>query len=135
MRVDLFGNKLASDSQYEYYEGYYTPSGEIISSVYFCDKKGEFLISIIGYDLINNQYFVKDPNWFKASNGIESHLRTSEYIEIKGELVNIAKLKYWRTSTKVTGNGISSFIQEVESIIVPQAPYKPLITIIVNFFC
>ncbi|KKL10960.1 hypothetical protein LCGC14_2550560, partial [marine sediment metagenome] len=42
-------------------------------------------------------------------------------------LVTVPMLTYYRSSTKLTGNLLSPFLQKVESVIIPQEVYTPLI--------
>ncbi|HEC40184.1 MAG TPA: hypothetical protein ENI29_18240, partial [bacterium] len=126
MKVNLLKNRLPNDNKHAYFEGHYTIN-EIINGIYFDDKDGKFLISRIGYDSINKEFFVKNVDWYKDKGAIRSQINYDEIIVLNGKEINIAELVFWRTSTKVTGNSITAFIQKVRSYVIPSAPYNPLL--------
>lgn len=120
MSVKLTNNKLPSDDNYDYFEGFYNSrTGRPITGVYACDKNGEFLLSRIGYDEINRNFFVQDIDWYEDSFTI-----SYETMKINGKDTEVARITYWRSSTKVVGDGITAFLQKVESYVIPHDPYE-----------
>jgi len=123
MKVDLLNNKLPTSKDFIYNEGFYdSKSQQIISGAYICNEEGTFLLSRIGF--IGGEFFARDAQWYKAGNTVQAFKEIVE-MTIGGETYMVSKLKYWRASTKVTGNGITAFLQKVESFIIPINSYNP----------
>lgn len=91
-----------------------------IKGVYFSNEMGNLLESQV-YDPIGNVFEDRGEKWYEAENVFDIQY-SKEFIDGKERLVG--RITYWRASTKVTGDKLSSFIEKVEAVIDPLDPYK-----------
>jgi len=103
----------------------------VVKGLHLCDSKGNYLIGKIALERTLERRVFKiragGDEWFRRGEFIRNHI-VAETREIGGKKADVFVLRFYRSLSRITGERLTSFLQETESRIIPTPKYSPIIS-------